>query len=266
MTKPLANPVDFERPPIAEVALAVQFAGPVMNESQTLGRFWPKVQSRFPIIETQLPLPPMMEEFGVSMQPQFLFQMGPAGQRYWMQTENRSGLVQVQPDRMAYNWRKDPGDFPYPRYEQLRDEFCTVYEAFLETCREQGREPEPTWCEISYINPIEVGDERDLAGILLRLAPSTLSLLGQPEDTTLNERFVLSRDGQPYGRFYATAAPAIGIEDNAQLVVLTLVARGLATSPDLSGILTFLDEGRNLIVNTFRDMTTETMHRRWGLQ
>jgi uncharacterized protein (TIGR04255 family) len=265
------SPVDFDRPPVAEVALAVQFAEPVTDEATTLGRFWPKIQSRFPVVETQPALPPIAEDFSAAPQPQVMFQMlsGPPSPRYWLQTDDRTGLFQVQPDRIAYNWRKEPGDVPYPRYPQLRAEFFELYETFRETCAAQGNDPVPTWCEITYINPIEIpaGNESGDLGVLLRRIHSfDLLALGAPEDATFNERYVLSRDGNPYGRLSVSATHAVRIQDHAKIVVLTLTARGLANPMTTEGVAAFLDEGRTLIVTGFKDMTTETMHREWGLR
>ena len=91
--------------------------------------------------------------------------------------------------------------------------------------------------------------------------------LDSPEDTTLSERYVL-RDaaGEPYGRFYVTATPAYRIENQAPLMALTFVVRGMAKSPDTLGVIGLLDEGRDLIVNSFKRLTTDAMHEEWGLK
>ncbi len=266
--------VTFDRPPVTEVAFAVQWAEPVTDETLTLGRFWPKIQARYPHLEPQAPLPPMAEQFGASAPVAISFEIfdRPPSGRYWLLNEDRTELVQVQPDRFAYNWRKEPPDATtaaeYPRYEHLRERFFELYVEFVRTCHEYGRDTVPTWCELTYVNPIEVESDDgwpDLSTVLARLRPVELQGLGRPEDTTLNERYLLTRGEKPYGRFYATAAPARRVKDNAPLVMLTLVARGMAASPDTAGVIQLLDEGRDLIVNGFRDMTTDEMHERWGL-
>jgi uncharacterized protein (TIGR04255 family) len=213
----------------------------------------------------------MSEDFTAAPQPQVLFQMltGPSSPRFWLQTEDRAGLLQVQPDRIAYNWRKAPGDFPYPRYEQIRRTFFEMYDIFSATCAEQGREPVPTWCEVTYINPIEVAagvDYLDLATILRRLQAFDLLDLGTPEDANFNERYVLMRNGDPYGRFYVSAVPSVRVFDEVKLVLLTLTARGVANPASPEGVVAFVDEGRSLIVNGFKAMTTDAMHREWGLR
>lgn len=264
------NPVDFDRPPVAEVALAVQFAAAVTDDATTLGRFWPRIQERYPIVATQPALPPMLEDFD-STQPQVMFQMlsGPPASRYWLQTSDRAGLLQVQPDRIAYNWRKEPGDVPYPRYEHIRREFVDLYDIFGQTCAEQGSELVPTWCEVTYINPIEtfsMGGDLDVARILRRLHPFDLLGMGTPEHTSLAEQYVLVRDTGPYGRFYVNVSSGVRLEDNADLLLITLTVRGKASTPDSAGVVAFLDDGRDLIVRGFKDMTTAAMHVEWGLR
>lgn len=264
------NPVGFERPPVAEVALAVQLAEPATDDTLTLGHYWPKIQARYPHLEPQPPLPPMAEAFGVERSPTISFQLfdSPLAGRYWFLSEDRSELVQVQPDRFAYNWRREPPEATYPRYEQLRDRFFDRYSEFVSTCEEAGRLVRPTWCEVTYINPIEVpagGGLPDMSTVLRRLRPTPLHGLDTPEDTTLNDRYVLRKEGKPYGRFYVTATPGYRMADNTQLFVVTLLARGMAQSQNTSGVIEFLDEGRDLIVNSFKELTTDAMHEEWGL-
>ena len=54
---------NFENPPVAEVALAIQFDSPVV-EPITLGAFWAQIRSEFPNKEEQPPLAAMTEDFG----------------------------------------------------------------------------------------------------------------------------------------------------------------------------------------------------------
>lgn len=262
--------VNFERPPVAEVALAVQLAQPATDDALTLGAFWPEIRADYPHLEPQAPLPPMSEDFEATGPPAISFQLldRPPSGRYWFLSEDRTELVQVQPDRFAFNWRKEPTEATYPRYELLRERFFELFSKFVVTCSEHGRAVTPTWCEVTYINPIEVDTEDgwpDLSVVLKRVRAVELHGLTTPEDSTLIERYRLRRDGDSYGRFYVTANPALRVHDNAPLVMLTLVARGMAATQDTAGVIGFLDEGRDLIVNGFKDMTTDEMHKKWGL-
>lgn len=217
-----------------------------------------------------MPLPPVTEQFGAQGPPAITFELmsaAPAG-RYWLISANDHELVQVQPDRFGFNWRKDPGEANYPRYRYIREQFDGLYSAFEDAASSQGRRITPSWCEVTYINPIEVGSEGflpDLSTVLNRFSSAHLTRLGPPEDTTFSERYVLMRGDVPFGRFHVSVTPAVRNSDGARLFVLNLTARGLARTPDHVGVMEFLDYGRDLIVNTFRDLTTPEYHEKWGL-
>jgi uncharacterized protein (TIGR04255 family) len=263
--------VTFADPPVGEVAISVQLAGPVADATVTLGQFWPRINGDYPLVETQPVLPPISEDFGpAQLVPSISFQLlGPAS-RYWLLSADATELVQVQPDRFGYNWRKEPVEKPYPRYRYIRQQFVATFSEFIAAVETAGGTVQPTWCEVTYINPIPSMDADrelpDLSRILRRISPHESSVLPQrPQGTTLAERFLLSRDGVPYGRFYLSVNTGLRRTDQMPMHILTLTARALAASPDLTGVLTVLDEGRDLIVRSFREITTEEMHELWGL-
>jgi uncharacterized protein (TIGR04255 family) len=266
--------VDFESPPVSEVALAVQFAEPVATDAVTLGQYWPLVREEYPHLQPQPPLAPIVEVFaGDGGQPRVTFQLmeGAVPSRYWFVSSDSSELIQVQPDRFAFNWRGEPaaGD-PYPRYPYLRERFERLYTVLASSLEERGVAVVPTWVEVTYVNPIPAqaddGSRMDLSAILRRISSTRPASLPPVEETSLNEQYLLQREGRPYGRFRVAAAPVLRVTDGAPAYMLTLTARGQIETPDMAGILAFLDEGRSLIVNGFRDMTTDHMHEVWGLQ
>ncbi len=271
MASPQENIVNFKRPPVAEVALAVQFAEPVTDDTITLSKFWPAVQADFPEVKPQPPLPPLTETFEVPTPPSISFQVlgGPQASRYWFLGAGENELVQIQPDRFGFNWRKGPTDeTAYPRYPYVRRRFESVFSIFVDALHQLGKTVRPTWCEVTYINPVAFGNpgepRPDLSTVLRRLAPYEFQLLPEPDNTTLTDRFLLVRDGAPFGRFYLTANPAY-TDDRSLGYNLILRMIGQPRSPDLAGVLDVFDEGRLLIVNTFRDTTTPEMHEEWGL-
>jgi uncharacterized protein (TIGR04255 family) len=263
--------VNFKRPPIAEVALAVQFAESVTDDTTTLSKFWPTVLADFPDVEPQPPLPPLAETFEVPAPPNISFKVlgGPQASRYWFLGAEGNQLIQVQPDRFGYNWRKGPTDTAaYPRYPYVRGRFQTIFSTFVDTLHRLDKQVRPIWCEVTYINPVAFGKpggpRPDLSIVLRRLVPHQSQLLPQPDNTTLADRFLLTRDGAPFGRFYLTADAAY-TDDRSLGYNLTLRMIGQPRSPDMAGVLDVFDEGHRLIVNTFRDITTPQMHEEWGL-
>jgi len=250
--------------------MGLQFSRSIADAALILSDFWPRLRDRYPKIEVQPPLPPIEERFGP--QPTMSFQlMGSAlPSRYWFLSADDSRLVQVQADRLIFNWRRQGTD-AYPRYRTLRAEMVEVLNDFGETLKAAGQEPAVTWCEVTYINPVPAGDPGsrhiDLAEILKRVVPVHAATTGfSAEDSTLQERFLLEREGNPYGRLYVNAAPAFSLPESRPIYVLDLTVRGMPSTPQLTDSQLFLDHGRELIVRHFRDITTDQMHERWGLQ
>lgn len=192
--------------------------------------------------------------------------------RYWLLNTAESDLIQVQPDRFGYSWRRQTADADYPRYQHVRSRFDAAFSEFLDTLDKLGKVVSPTWCEISYVNSVAFGKpgqpRRDLSSILRRVSAQYAPSLPRPDNTQLSERFLLSHDNKPFARFYFAAEPTFIREGNSYTLGyrIGLQMRGLPETADRKGILAFFDEGRSLIVESFRDMTTSNMHKVWGLR
>lgn len=263
--------VDFEAPPVNEVVFSVQFATDVVDEVFAVGVFRPLIEVDFPGLAKHPPLPPAREDFGPpsSPVPEIRMLEMPPTHRYWFVSGDGTRLLQLQGDRFILNWRQQDGATDYPRYESLRPEFQKQYTSLIGLLG--GVDPE--WCEISYINhiPARTGSgaaHGPLGKVLRALSPEPVStVLPEVEDTQLQQRFVI-RDAtteEPVGRFYLNATPAWKAADNEPVYVVTLLARGKPSTTDPEGVMSFMDLGHRLIVQGFKECTTDEMHRAWGL-
>jgi uncharacterized protein (TIGR04255 family) len=152
---------DFDSPPVSEVALTVFFEP--LNQLQTahVGLLWQEFRARFPRVEDQPPLPPVIESFGVpstfNLGIQIHVTASPGIPRSLFVDDQGAELIQFQNDRISHNWRRivpasdlAPGPVDYPRYGQLRESFSReldVLAAFL--AREELGELNPIQCEIT---------------------------------------------------------------------------------------------------------------------
>ena len=124
-----AAPVNFERPPVVEVAVAIQFDGLSKLTTPHLGRFWESVADRFPRVEEFAPGSQQRESFPFRKQQpaqQLLLQLTGRAvvSRCWFVSEDDSQLIQIQADRFVFNWRKRPEEASYPRYTFVRQSFA----------------------------------------------------------------------------------------------------------------------------------------------
>src|SRR6266436_4791123 len=92
----------FQKPPVSEVALGVQF--PAVLNPVHLGLYYQRVKARFPKLQVQPPVPPSFETFGASPTMTFSIQLQPGLQpRMWFLSEDETSLIQLQSDRLIFN-------------------------------------------------------------------------------------------------------------------------------------------------------------------
>jgi uncharacterized protein (TIGR04255 family) len=263
-TRP-ANLPDFGNPPLNEVVLGVQFA-PIKGYSQIYaGEIWRMFRDKFPLIEEQAPLPPQFETFGrQELQASIQLLTGATQNRFWFLTEKKEELIQFQPDRLLHNWRKVGDETnPYPRFETMiakfEQELGGVENYFLANTKQTLS---ITQTEISYINFIPCEAEPGCP------AHRWLRFLNfdpvQPNDFSMNFRRVLNDDaGKPYARLNCEAQTALAGSERKHIIRFMLTVRGAPGRPDIPATLEFLAKGREIIVNAFTDLTTESAHKVW---
>jgi uncharacterized protein (TIGR04255 family) len=267
--------ITAERPPVAEVALAVQFE-PNTVRALEAALLWLRLREEFPQYQEQAARPPIEEEFGApEARPPISFEFMPTPPlpRFWFLSADGSRLVQVQHDLMAANWRRFVGGGDYPRYAALRRLLGDRLRELDEILGEQGEKPvKPNWCEVTYVNhvlPLPGEEDRPEPHRLLRwFAPHAAASLPPLEDVQLNARVVIpdDRSDTPRGRLNASLVSAIRTEDRLPIWVLTLAVRLRSRDETLDGAMAALDEGREWADRAFEQITTEEMHVAWDLR
>lgn len=257
---------DFRKPPLNEVVLGVQFMPPRGYQQIRAGEVWGLFRSEFPLVEEHPPLPPIFETFGLTPFPapfNFGVVVGAQHDRFWFLAPNKEELIQFQQDRLLHNWRK-VGDSSneYPRFESMisrfEDELLSL-EGFFSSI-----EPQSILCnqvEISYVNHIPVDPAKPT------VAEDWVRFVGfggsQPDDIVVSTRdAIVGASGAPFARMqcdFSSAVRPIG----GKMYVLTLTVRGAPFDPSIPAVLDFLKMGRELIVNKFASMTTESAHAIW---
>ena len=274
-TTHLALP-DFDRPPVVEVAVGVQFEVLPLKAAH-LGLLWQHYQDQFPRVEEQPPLEAIVERFGVKPAParqRVRLLEEPLPLRFWFVNESGTELVQVQQDRFVFNWRQNDADQKYPRYETVAARFSSAFESFMAFLREHRcEEPKLNQCEVIYVNhilPVQgVWMSHGDAGKVITLLSTNarVSFLPEPEELKLAARFVIpggADEESPIGRLHVTAEPRFFLSDGRPLIWLQLLARGVPLGDGVDGARRFFDLGREWIVRGFVEITTPDMHQAWG--
>ena len=264
---------DFERPPLVEVVLGVQFARIPGLDAMRVGMLWQQhIRKHFPRVEEHRSLESIIEQFDTSQQKPALFRIQVQSQippqRFWFLNEKGTELIQLQQDKLIQNWRKAGGQ-EYPRYEYIRERFTKSYETLSEFLRQENLgEIKPNQCEVTYVNEIEPseasGKQLTLDEVVSLFGHTQKDFLPNPEHAEIAARFLINEAGKNIGRLHIAVTPRIRLADNRQVYLVELTARGAPLEASLEGVSGFMDIVREWVVRGFTDITTKAMHAVWG--
>lgn len=267
----------FRQPPVNEVALSIQFAGLTAITAAHMGLFWARVRKKYPKISEHPPLDAAFEIFGASAL-RFTGQelkistfLKPPVPRVWFEeADDGNELMQLQQDRIVHNWRRHSDSDVYPRYDHVRKRLREDLEQFLSFLDEEALGTlKPNQCEVTYINLITLDPTADAHREVSRIMSIANAWpegkdLPVLENTLIQSRAVLHRDGEPTCRLYLEMQPVVHAVTGAPAIRLQLVARGKPNGEDIHDAFALLDFAHEGIVNTFAAVTTPAMHKVWG--
>lgn len=110
---------EYDNPPITEVVCGVLFKPVVNLLVPHIGLLWEKFKAEYPLCKEVAPLTPMIEQFETAQGLGFEITEIPPLPRIWFLQTNDNGIIQIQRDRLLYNWRKIRMDDEYPRYHKV---------------------------------------------------------------------------------------------------------------------------------------------------
>jgi uncharacterized protein (TIGR04255 family) len=261
--------VDFDRPPVVETVVGVQFERIATLRSAHLGNFWKSLGSNWPIVNDAPPLTAEFEHFGevakfaAGFQVQVQFSNDPSV-RLMIKNQAMDRMIQLQNGRLHVNWLGSTG-VPYPDYDLVRAEFDEVWEKFNDfVAREIEKVPKPNQWEVTYVNLIPRGTVWEIPAHFSKafgfLADNISAPCGPLERISTDLHFEIAPQ---LGRLHVQFSHAAVEADGQEAVNLTLTARG-PIGDGVSPISEGLDCGREAIVRAFKALTTEEARRTWG--
>jgi uncharacterized protein (TIGR04255 family) len=270
----------FNKPPVAEVVLGVQFAPLTGMHVGHIGLLWEQFKSKFSRVEQQPRLPHMIERKGNPAPPALLPSVSIMSAadlipRVWMLNDEGTELIQVQTDRFLRNWRRYHNDsIPYPSYETSgRPGFENDLGNFREFAKDQGLgELAVDQCEMTYINHIRPcgvwAEFAQLDKVFRGWGSSYPALVGSRANTIgCRVRHEVADDqGKYVGHLYVELDSGYLPGSNEELTPLfqfQLIVRGRPLGEGMLGVMQFMDFAHCAIVKSFTDVTTPEMHKVW---
>lgn len=261
----------FENPPVTEVAMAVQFDPQTSLTALDVSVLHDHFLDLYPIYEENVE----RERMSLDRSRNVTIVMGDQRPRVnaWFQSSSNGSLVQIQRDRLVFNWRSRDAE-PYPRYEEnIRPAFVDAWSRLSKAFETLSRDiPRPDICEMVYLNPIEGYPDSEIhahpeaifsswSKQQTKERPEHQAFRGRLQEVAWNARYQF--DGSE-GYLMASVMPVKRAEaPETPAYLFELAARLPAISPDVAGALMALDEARVWIVSGFAALTTHSMHAQW---
>jgi uncharacterized protein (TIGR04255 family) len=259
----------FNRPPLVETILGVQFDRLQSFTNGHLGLFWKALGEQWSAAVDAPLIPTEFEQFGGAG----TWSLGLMGLKFSQDPSSRlqiktvagDRMIQLQNGKLLYNWMGQAGE-AYPRFSRVKAEFDEFVGRFQEFVgREHLGDWRPNQWEVSYLNHLPRESvwqtPSDWSG-LLRLAPQPTPDLGAEiglESVQGQWHYeIRPRRGRLHVALVHGRTPGL---EGSELLVLTLTARGPISHS------TTLDDGirlgHDVIVHSFASLTSDAARQYW---
>jgi uncharacterized protein (TIGR04255 family) len=258
---------DYDDPPVNEVVIGIQFDRTAVTGAH-VGLFWQGLRDEFPKPSEQPALEPRIEVFQPLRFSSPILQFGTwPGTRHWLTSEDDVQLIQIQSDRLLYNWRRGPHNAMYPHFEALQTKFWEIADEWSKFLVEIGQPFRITQWELTYINHIPTPEGQPTLADALCFWGAELdhAMGGAAEVGRLEAQRTLTEDSLPWARMYISMTTGVRF-DQVPLIAFELTVRGPPPEGEDDRETTHdrLFKARRRIVTAFDALTTEKMHASWG--
>lgn len=250
----------YRRPPVNEVIFTLRTRSAQMRIAH-VGLFWARVRDRLPGVESR---PPIGNATDGSVPTEG--ETGLPWVRTWLISEDQTRLVQVQQNRVVFNWRhRDAGT--YPRYEQVRAEAFGWFEEFERFHLDASLGPlQIDGAELSYINHLKPGldfaSQDDLGKTLPFMRASQPGYLGTLRPLAWLGQLQLPDDS---GILRVQVGQAVQRNTGTPVCTLELTAQAKPSNLDLVAVRSWFEAAHIAIVRTFADITDQQVQvETWG--
>ena len=255
----------FKNPPIIEVIAGVQFENPLNFRTLDLADIWDDFgKDKFTDYREMRPLDPILPDNVRVIEMSDL----PRMRRFWFETPNDEELIQVQQDRLVYNWKRPSDNLNdkncYPRYEAVIENFFQYYESFSKGMERKGVKAEnPSVMELTYVNLIDVpdGGVSEIGECFKDASWSNQKRVLPPPENIQHRNFFKIPD-LPL-MLFTDLSMRQRVHDGKIAFHYELSVRGPINNFSNKSMREWFDNARLWITFGFVDSTTECMHKIW---
>lgn len=255
----------FKTPPLSEVSIGIQFEPLERLRIPHYGSLWERLKRDYPTVEHAAPLPNKDNSYNLDSN------TGLPLPRVWFINQTETRLIQLQSNRIHFNWRIRNSADAYPRFPEIASNFfknLDALEKFLDDY-DIGL-IQPKVAELTYINTFERGNEwssaQDTTNIFkdFQWAKHEDRFLPEPKDVNWAATFPFADNK---GQLSAKLNNAKRVSDDLPVLQLELTARHDISDCARPSIESWFDLAHEWVVKGFVDLTKSDAHEKfWGLE
>lgn len=244
----------FDDPPVNEVALGRTFLHRPDFLLPYFGGYWQRVSAKYPKVEHAAPI---VDPTTLSGDQYFL-------PRVWLVSSDSTTLLQVQQDRLHFNWRQSDAGNPYVRFPVVQAEFLDAWNAFEMYLKETTGQPvQPVNAELVYVNIISLDGVKDTVSLLERSLRDFKLDAGPRFLPRPGGANVMLSYGIPDSKntFKVSTAAVKRKKTGEPALKLELSVTGKC--PGDASFEEWSSKAHDFLVQGFKDLTTTEMHKAW---
>jgi uncharacterized protein (TIGR04255 family) len=182
--------------------------------------------------------------------------------RVWFISKDDTCLVQLQPDRLLFNWREGMSKKAYPRFKKIAAKFRPIFDKYKKFVRANKLgELQVVQTELTYINHIRFGGGFDSFAALGELFPDfSWRRGGRTLEAPDNFQFRSTHPLPDENKLFLLITSAKVRADQTPMIRFDLTARGRGIKA-VDDVWNWYGRANVWIVDSFVDMTSKAMQR-----
>lgn len=121
--------INFKKSPLNEVILGIQLKGPSLSSKKSI-ELIDLLRNEYPEISEHPPIPSIIEH---PNKPSTQKVLNSFASRKHLVHKNTNKLIQIQPDRLLFNWRREETNTPYPSFINVFHDFKEIINIIIKT-------------------------------------------------------------------------------------------------------------------------------------
>ncbi len=249
----MSKKINFENPPIIELVIGVQFENSILNNN-LIFEYYQKTKDKYPKIQENTILPSIVEK--IEEPTEYNYIPGFNARRFFI-NEIGDRLIQIQPNKLLFNWRKTNDEKEYPNFDRIYHDFIEIYEDLVKF---GDLEPEINQLELTYFDHISL-EEFSLDSYYLDDIFKFWNLSEQLKH--IDCKLVITKP-KINGNLNFKVDSAVTKKDNKKVITTESTCRGKKNEEQ--SMKDWFNDSHEILLNFFLDITTDNAKNIWGMK